>query len=169
MAAPDPLQHPAAPGLTDGIRIAKDNEKAAAEFYARAAATAGNSKARKLFEQLTEFEQIHYDRLTELENSLRDKGQFIEYAGTEFVVPPDMVIKLPELPDKPSLMKIVSEAVDLETRAEKAYHKLADMTTDKAGHDMFTRLAGEEHKHFVLLKDVYWTLNNLGEWSGPQR
>jgi rubrerythrin len=168
MVGPNPSQNSAAPGLADGIRIAKDNEKAAADFYARAVSTAGNSKVSRLFEQLTEFEQMHYDRLTELENSLRDKGKFIEYPGTEFVVPPGMEIKLPELPDKPALMKIVNEAVDLESRAERAYSKLADMTTDRAGRDMFVRLAAEERKHFVILKDVYWTLNNLGEWSGPQ-
>jgi hypothetical protein len=43
------------------------------------------------------------------------------------------------------------------------------MTTDKQGHDMFARLAEEEHKHFLILKEVYWTLNNLGEWTGPKR
>ena len=169
MAETNRSQHTDAPGLMDGIRIAKDNERAASEFYARAASTAGNSWTRKLFEQLTEFEQIHYDRLTDLENSLRNKGAFVEYAGTEFVVPPEMVVRLPEVPDKSSLMKIINEAVDLEARAENAYNKLADITTDKVGHDMFSRLAEEEHKHYILLKDVYWTLNNLGEWSGPQR
>ena len=169
MAETNRSQHTDAPGLMDGIRIAKDNERAASEFYARAASTAGNSWTRKLFEQLTEFEQIHYDRLTDLENSLRNKGAFVEYAGTEFVVPPEMVVRLPEVPDKSSLMKIINEAVDLEARAESAYNKLADITTDKVGHDMFSRLAEEEHKHYILLKDVYWTLNNLGEWSGPQR
>jgi rubrerythrin len=169
MVATNPSQHPGAPGIMDGIRIAKDNEKAAAEFYARAASSAVNSWTRKLFEQLTEFEQIHYDRLSDLENSLQDKGAFIEYAGTEFVVPPEMVVRLPEVPDKSSLMKIINEAVDLEARAESAYNKLADITTDKVGHDMFSRLAEEEHNHYLLLKDVYWTLNNLGEWSGPRR
>ena len=99
MAANMPAKNPASPSLMDGIRIAKDNEKTASEFYARAATTAGTSRARKLFEQLTEFEQIHYDRLTALENSLRDKGAFIDYAGTEFVMPPDLAIRMPELPD----------------------------------------------------------------------
>ena len=84
-------------------------------------------------------------------------------------MPPDLAIRLPELPDQVSLMKIINEAIDLETRAESSYNKLAEMTADKQGHDMFARLAEEEHKHFLILKDVYWTLNNLGEWSGPKR
>ncbi len=169
MTADTPGKNPASPTLMDGIRIAKENEKAASEFYARAATTAGNSRARKLFDQLTEFEKIHYDKLTELENSLRDSGAFVGYEGTEFVLSPEMMIKLPELPDQLSLMKIINEAVDLETRAESGYNKLAAMTTDKQGHDLFVRLAEEEHKHFMILKEAYWTLNNLGEWSGPTR
>ena len=169
MAANMPAKNPATPSLMDGIRLAKENEKTAADFYAKAATTAGNSRARKLFEQLTEFEQIHYDRLTALETSLIDKGAFIHYGGTEFVMPPDLAIRMPELPDQVSIMKIINEAVDLETRAESSYNKLAAMTTDKEGHDMFARLAEEEHKHFLILKEVFWTLNNLGEWSGPSR
>jgi rubrerythrin len=155
------------PSLMDALRIAKDNEKAAAELYGRSATSAGNSNVRKLFEQLTEFEQMHYARLTELEKSLTDSGAFINYDGTDFVVPPDMVIKVPELPDKASTMTIISKAADLETRAESAYRKLAAMTTDVRGHQMFDRLADEEHKHYLTLKEVYWALNNLGKWEGP--
>jgi rubrerythrin len=162
----DPKSAPS-PNLMDGIRIAKDNEKAAADLYARSATSAGNPSVRKLFEQLAEFEQMHYARLTELEKSLTDSGAFTNYDGTEFVVPPDLVIKLPELPDKASTMTIISKAADLETRAETAYRKLAALTTDIRGHKMFDRLADEEHKHYLTLKEAYWALNNLGEWKAP--
>lgn len=153
--------------LMDGIRIAKENEKTAADYYAEAAKTSGTSKARKLFEQLTQFERIHYERLTALEESLKAKGGFIKYTGTDFVIPPNLVIKMSEIPDQPSIMNIISAAVELETRAEKAYNGLAELTTDPQGYDMFRKLAEEEHKHFRILKDVFWTLTNLGEWSGP--
>jgi rubrerythrin len=76
---------------------------------------------------------------------------------------------MPELPDKPSVMKIITEAANLETRAESGYNTLAEMTADPRGHDMFLKLAEEEHQHYRILKDVYWTLNNLGEWKGPTR
>ncbi len=156
-------------GLADAIRIAKENEKTAADFYANAAKTSRNSMAKKLFDQLTEFEKIHYERLTALEESLSQKGVFISYAGTDFTLPPNLVIRMPELPDRPSVMKIITEAADLETRAENGYNALAEQTTNSQGHDMFLKLAEEEHKHYRILKDVYWTLNNLGEWKGPTR
>jgi rubrerythrin len=164
-----PSKKTAGPGLADGIRIAKENEKTAADFYANAAKTSGNPIAKKLFEQLIEFEKIHYERLTALEESLQQKGAFISYMGTDFTLPPNLVIKMSELPDQPTLMKIIAEAADLETRAENGYNALAELTTDSQGHDMFLKLAEEEHKHYRILKDVYWTLTNLGEWKGPTR
>lgn len=120
-------------GLADAIRIAKENEKTAADFYANAAKTSRNSMAKKLFDQLTEFEKIHYERLTALEKSLSQKGVFISYAGTDFTLPPNLVIRMPELPDRPSVMKIITEAADLETRAENGYNALAEQTTDFRG------------------------------------
>lgn len=164
-----PSSKTAGPNLADGIRIAKENEKTAADFYANAAKTSGNPMARKLFDQLTEFEKIHYEKLTALEESLKQKGAFISYAGTEFVLPPDLVIRMPELPDQHSTMKIISEAVDLESRAENGYNSLAALTTDSQGHDMFIKLAEEEHKHYRTLREVFWTLNNLGEWKGSNQ
>jgi rubrerythrin len=159
----------AGPSLLDGIRLAKENEKAAADFYASAGKTSGNPGAKKLFEELTEFEKIHYERLAALEESLKQDGQYISYAGKDFVVPPSLVIRLPELPDPASVMKVITEAVDLEARAETAYNKLAELTADLQGHDMFLKLAEEEHRHYRLLQDVYWTLNNRGEWKAPAR
>lgn len=164
-----PSNKTAGPSLADGIRIAKENEKTAADFYADAGKTSSNPMAKKLFDQLSEFEKIHYERLIALEESLKQKGAFISYTGTQFILPPNLIIKMPELPDRPSVMKIIAEAVELETRAENGYNALAAVTTDPQGHDMFIKLAEEEHKHYRTLQDVYWTLNNLGEWKGPTR
>jgi rubrerythrin len=170
MANPDVSSiNPAGPDLADSIRIAKENEKIAADFYSKAGKTSGNPMVKKLFDQLTEFEQIHYEKLSSLERSLLEKGAFITYEGTDFGVPPDLVIRMPELPDQPSVMKIITEAINLETIAENAYNALADLTRDPQGHDMFLKLAEEEHNHYRILKDVYWTLSNLGEWKGPTR
>ena len=159
----------AAPGLGDGIRIAKTNEKIAAEFYANAARTAGDPMVKKLFDQLTEFENIHFERLEALEKSLQQSGTFISYAGTDFTLPAGLVIKMPELPEPSSVMKVITEASDFEARSENGYNVLAEMASDPQGHDMFLKLAEEEHKHYRTLREVYWTLNNLGEWQGPTR
>ena len=49
--------------------------------------------------------------------------------------------------------------------AEKSYTELSNQAMDQKGHDMFNRLAEEEHKHYRILMDVYWNLNNLGTWK----
>jgi rubrerythrin len=167
MPTPAPPQQKPEPSLADSIRIAKENEKNAADFYANGAKAVENPMARKLFDQLTDFEKIHFERLTALEELLEKKGAFIAYGGTDFVLPPNLVIKMPELPNWPSVMNIITEAKGLETRAEQGYNALAELTTNPQGHDMFVKLAEEEHKHYRILEDVYWTLTNLGEWKGP--
>ena len=169
MPTPEPLEKQPQPTLADAIRIAKENEKAAADYYAKAAETVGNPMARKLFDQLSDFEKMHFERLTALEESLAKEGAFITYGGTDFVLPPNLVLKMPEIPQWPSVMKIITYAKDLETRAEQGYNALAELTANPQGHDMFLKLAEEEHKHYRILEDVYWTLTNLGEWKGPTR
>jgi rubrerythrin len=63
--------------LPDAIQIAKAAEQKAAKLYADAAQQTPNPLAQGLFEKLAEFERHHYDRLVDLEESLRDRGTFI--------------------------------------------------------------------------------------------
>jgi rubrerythrin len=61
-------------------------------------------------------------------------------------------------------MEIISEAKELEKQTEIAYADLAAELTDPQGHEMFTKLSEEEHNHYRILTEAYWTLNNLGVW-----
>ena len=155
--------------LLDAIRVVKENERLAFTSYSTAALQINDSLGKMLFEQLAEFEKFHYEQLTALEISLENKGDFIEYGGKEFPLPPVFEIKAAQEPGTKSIMSIVSEAIGLEKQAEKAYADLAGQITDPKGHGMFRRLSEEEHKHFRLLTDAYWSLNNMGvwEWSHP--
>ena len=152
------------PNLLDAIRIVKENERLAVESYANAAKRI-NPLGKKLFEQLSEFEKYHYDRLTALEKSLEESGQFINYQGKELILPPRLEIKFAEEPDHKSLMEIISEARKLERKAEKAYADLAAQLEDPQGHEMFVRLSEEEHKHFEILSEAFWSLNQTGVWK----
>lgn len=153
------------PNLLDAIRVVKENERIASASYADAAQRINNPMGKKLFEQLGEFEKFHYEQLTALETSLEEKGDFINYEGKEFPLPPIFEIKATQEPNTKSVMSIISAAMDLEKQAEKAYADLAAQTTDPQGYKMFSRLSEEEHKHYHLLLDAYWTLNNLGTWT----
>jgi rubrerythrin len=72
--------------LLDSVRIVKENEKKAAEFYADAAEKTGSSAGRDLFGELVKFENFHYHWLTVLEKSLKEKGQTISYEGRELTL-----------------------------------------------------------------------------------
>ena len=151
--------------LLDAIRVAKENERIASESYANAAKNKNFSTGKELFMQLSEFEKYHYERLTDLEKSLEEKGNFIRYEGKEFSLPPTFEIKAAQEPNQKSVMKIIYEAIDLEKQAEKAYADLADQLTDPQGHEMFIRLSEEEHNHRRILTEASWSLNDSGVWK----
>jgi rubrerythrin len=151
--------------LLDAIRIAKQNELNARNRYTEAAKTIRHPRGSELFSQLSTFEQYHYEQLTALEKSLKESGEFISYEGKEFPLPPLFEIKAAHDPNSKSIMTIIAEAIDLEQIAERTYSDLAAQITIPVGRQMFTRLSEEEHNHYRILNEAYWTLNELGEWK----
>ena len=152
------------PNLLDAICVAKEDERVASQSYAEASRKIKNPMGKKLFEELSEFEKHHYEQLTALETSLEESGDYINYQGKEFPIPPTLEIKAAKEPDTKSVMSIISEAIELEQQAEKVYAEIANRTTDQRGYEMFSRLSEEEHEHYRLLTDAFWTLTNLGVW-----
>ena len=151
--------------LMDAIRVAKENERNASESYAGAAKNLSNHLARELFMQLSEFEKYHLEKLTALEKSLQESGEFIQYEGKEFPLPPVFEIKAAKEPDKKSAMHVLTEARELESQMQKAYASLAAQVPDGRGKDMFNKLAEEEHKHYFILNAAWWSMNDTGEWK----
>jgi rubrerythrin len=158
------------PSLLDAVRVVKENERIASASYADAAKNIRHTMGRNLFSQLSEFERFHYERLSALEKSLEETGNYINYTGKEFPLPPVFEIKAAQETDKKSVMTIISEAMNLEKQAEKAYADLAAQVVDPQGFEMFTRLSEEEHIHFRILREAYWNLNSSGvwKWSPPK-
>jgi rubrerythrin len=153
--------------LLDAIQIAKAAERKAAKLYADAAQQTPNPLAQGLFEKLPEFERHHYDRLVDLEESLRDEDAFIACEGRELNLARPGEVKRIEEPDKESAMAIITMAIDIEQKAEKRYIALAERTSDPRGESMVERLAKEEHNHYLILSDAHWSLNDRGVWMVP--
>lgn len=151
--------------VLEAIQIAKDAEQQAAAFYADAAKNLTHPIGRKLLEELAEFERHHYAKLVELENSLREKGAFIEYEGKGMKTKPPSRSEITVEKAPKQAMEVVALALDAEQKAEKRYNELAEHTSDPTAHDMFQKLAEEEHMHYRILRDAYWNLNNRGVWS----
>lgn len=153
------------PSLLDAIRVAKDNERIASESYRNAIQEIQHTVGKRLFQELSDFEQFHYEKLTALEKSLVDEGKYINYEGKEFPLPPLFEIKAATEPGKKSLMTIITQAIGLEEEAKKAYADLADQIDDPLGKEMFIKLSAEEYNHYKLLVEAYYTVNNFGVWK----
>lgn len=156
------------PSLLDAIKVAKENEQIASVSYREAAEEIQHSVGKRLFQELSDFERFHYEKLTELENSLIKEGKYINYEGREFPIPAVLEVRGAVEPGKKSVMTIIAQAIGLEETAKNMYADLAKKIDDPQGKDMFTRLAAEEYLHYRALIEAYWTVNNFGVWKWVQ-
>lgn len=143
----------------------KKKEDEAARFYEEAAAKLTSPMGKQLFTQLAQFEKYHFLKLSDLENNLHGRSQYIKYERHEIPSSPRIVFSSAMGGEKPEILKIIRQAIQKEQIAEKDYLKLADEISDPDGHYMFDRLSEEEHLHFHILKGAYWSLKNTDSWE----
>jgi rubrerythrin len=155
--------------ILDALQIAKAAEQRTADLYAEAAGQTPNPLARALFSELADFERHHYNRLVSLEKSLRAENGFITYEGRTLDLPTSGGVEAIDEPDEKSAMAVVTMAIDVERKAEERYKRLAEQTSNPDGRAMFERLAAEEHDHYLLLSEAYWSLNDRGVWQVPRQ
>jgi len=149
-------------GLSEAIEIALVAENKAYEFYLDAFKKVKDERGKDLLKQLADFEQNHFNILTELKESLEKENKYIEYKGTSFVQFKAASITKQIEPDKDDVLSILSVAIDAEENANKHYLKMADQTTDAKGNEMFLKLAEEELMHRRILSDEFYQLSNKG-------
>ena len=148
------------------IRVAIEAEKEAFQAYSKAAKRTKNPKGRDMFQQLSEFEMNHYQKLTGLLKSLQEKGEWILYQGTSLkkkTIP--LKMENPKGNEQLTDMDALKIAIREEKKALAYYRSLAELTRDPRGRDMYKRLADEESLHEKLLNDQYYSLHNTGLWS----
>jgi rubrerythrin len=148
------------------VKVAMEAEKDAYQVYSKAAKKTTNPKGRDMFQQLSEFEMNHYQKLKDLLKSLREKGEWILYEGTSLK---KKVISLktqkPKGQEQLTDMDALKMAIREEKKAQSYYRSMAELTRDPLGRDMYKRLANEEALHERLLNDEYYSLHNTGVWS----
>ena len=148
------------------VRVAMEAEKEAHQFYAKAAKQTKNPRGKEMFQQLSEFEMAHYQRLKDLLKSLSEKGEWLLYSGTSLKkkripLKSDPIKGQEQLNDMDALKIAVRE----EKMAGNFYRSMAELTKDPRGKDMYRRLAEEEELHEKILNDQYYSLHNTGIWS----
>jgi len=148
------------------VRVAMEAEKEAYHAYSKAAKMTKNPRGKDMFQQLSEFEVNHYQKLKGLLKSLEEKGEWILYEGTSLKNK-----KIPLKAEKPKGQEQLTDldalkiAIREEKKARAYYRSMAELAKDPRGKDMYKRLAGEEALHEKLLNDQYYSLHNTGIWS----
>jgi len=148
------------------VKAAMEAEKDAYQAYSKAAKKTTNPKGRDMFQQLSEFEMNHYQKLKELLKSLQEKGEWILYEGTSLK---KKIISLkaqkPKGEEQLTDMDALKIAIREEKKSQAYYRSMAELTKGPLGRDMYKRLANEEALHERLLNDQYYSLHNTGLWS----
>lgn len=148
------------------IQMAIEAERKAYQAYMKAAKKTRNQKGRDMFQQLSEFEKNHYQKLKDLLNSLQEKGEWILYQGTSFKekkIP--LKIEMPRGQDQLTDIDALKIAIREEKRSKAYFQSLAELTQDPLGKQMYKQLANEEALHEKILNDQYYSLHNTGLWS----
>lgn len=138
-------------------------EKGTRTFYTGAADKAANSDAKKMFAELSDWEEQHMDFIQYLyqsiEGDLDIKGfeTFKERADapvTESGIPvKELEVKLEEqgFVDDEGAMKL---ALEIEGKAYNLYRKLAEETSDNNARVVFKEMMEQEVKHIDYLKKM---------------
>jgi rubrerythrin len=148
------------------IKVAMEAEKEAYQNYSKMAKKTKNPKGRDMFQQLSEFEMNHYQKLKNLLKSLQEKGEWILYEGTTLkkkTIP--LKAEKPKGQEQLTDMDALKIAIREEKKAQSYYRSMVELTRDSRGKDMYKRLANEETLHEKVLNDQYYSLHNTGVWS----
>ncbi len=148
------------------IRVAMEAEMGAHRTYSKAARMTRNPKGKDMFQQLSEFEMNHYQKLKALLQSLEERGEWILYEGTGLKkrkIP--LKVEKPKGQEQLTDMDALKIAIREEKKARAYYRSMAELAKDPRGKDMYKRLASEEELHEKLLNDQYYSLHNSGLWS----
>ena len=148
--------------IFEAIEIALDAEQKSKKFYLDAIEKVSNEQGKNLLQQLANFEQKHYDKLYELKTSLKEKGEFVEYEGTEitsYKVKSSIEFAGEIEPNMNDVLEILGLAIRAENNAYEHYRKIAKDTTNLKGKKMFLKLGKEELSHRRILSDEFYQLS----------
>jgi len=148
-----------------GIRTAMAAEMEASQMYSKLRKRTRNARGREMFQQLSEFEMNHYQKLKELLKSLEANGEWILYAGTSLEKRKVPKMEEPKGQEQLTDMDALKMAIKEEKKAQAYYSSMAELTEDARGKDMYKRLANEEALHEKVLNDQYYSIHNTGIWS----
>lgn len=144
--------------LTDAMNA----EAEAKKFYLEAAAKAQSDAGKKLFTELAEFEQGHYDRVRKIIES-RSTGVKLTEITPSKDIPAKAEVEGQFEPNKDEIIKVLTMGIEAEKKAQAKYLEIAKISPDSEIKSMFNSMAEEERKHRSILEDQFYSMSNQGK------
>jgi len=144
------------------LKEAMNSEKKAKEFYLYASEKAKSKAGKKLFKELADFEQNHYNRVKSIIES-RDIGKKVGNTSKDQDLPKVRAEIEGELePNKDEVIMVINLAIQAEKNAQERYIKIAKMLEDSKEKEIFNNLAQDERNHQKILEDEFYHISNKG-------
>jgi rubrerythrin len=152
----------------DAFEYAMQMEIDGRKYYEEQAAAMSESALKKIYEELANDEQRHYEIFKAMSEG---KGVDMEAAFKTKVLTTakNVFQELKEankqVSDFPAGVKEAWEkAREIEYKAEKFYKEQADKAEGHDAKSMWLKIAGEEHKHWVALDNVIQFIDRPNQW-----
>jgi rubrerythrin len=141
---------------------AMNSELEAKRFYDDASIKAQSQAGKKLFKELAEFEQNHYNRVKNIIESRTNRIEFEKSTATQNIPIINSEIEGELEPNKSEIVIVVNLAIEAEKKAQERYKKIAEMLDDDESKQIFYNLSQDERNHQRILEDEFYQLSNKG-------
>ncbi|RJQ56092.1 MAG: hypothetical protein C4526_02560 [Nitrospiraceae bacterium] len=138
-------------------------EKGTMEFYAHAAGVSEDSEAKRIFGELSAWEERHMDYIQQLYQSVQgdiELGSFGEFRKTAKAPMTEAGIPVRDLEEKIERHVVKDEkgaltlAMEIEGKAYNFYRALSQKAEDANARVVFSEMMKQEVKHIDYLKDL---------------
>ena len=148
--------------IDDLLKEAMESEIKAKEFYLYASEKAKSKAGKKLFKELADFEENHYNRVKKIIES-RNTGKKVDYISKIKDMPKVRGEVEGEFePNKDEVIMVINLAIKAEKNAQARYLQIARMLEDKEEKEIFNNLAQDERNHQRILEDEFYHISNKG-------
>ena len=147
--------------VDDLLLVALDSELMAKRFYRNASVKAKSNAGRKFFQDLSDFEQAHFEKIQKIIEQ-REKGVKLESLGHEPAIETKPEIEGEFEPNKDEIADVLILGIKAEKAAQERYRKLASIIDDPEGKKIFEELTEAEKIHQKVLEDELYSISNKG-------
>ena len=146
--------------LNELLIEAMNSEKKAQEFYENASLKAKSQAGKKLFKELGQFENNHYNRIKKIIESKNNKIIYENEDVKKLEIRSEIEGEIE--PNKDEIVDILNLAIESEKKAHDRYKKISNLFDDDMNKSIFNNLALEERNHQKILEDQFYHMSNKG-------